>query len=533
LATVSDDLDRVQKKLHDGGVLWPRTELLRWYRDGYRLLLADSGAVRRFRPLDIPGRHAYGLTYEWEDGFASGGTVRKPSRSTLADAYQATGLWEVEQLHAMTPTAALTGFTQEWERAHFSGDSDRHFRFSFPRNHQRVARLEWKNRRLWPVSVRELDESDTTWITQIGEPRWWTTGAGRVRSVELYEISTTYGQAYGLLDALSGLPRRVSGSRTYAVAYTPEPPVNAYAYTTAGDAQALTTAGSAFGPAACYTASFEKPFVETPTTTVFNCGVNLTMNYPATTGTVMHPWEYDFLGGPALPSDPTSPGMRGLFAWERLDPAKAFETSAHGSDGPLSVSGLGHRITTPSSTTPSTFAVHAWERQQLDGATLTASALIGGFRWEEQHGAQAVVHAVGTVRRVLSPDRQYLPLVADLGLLGGRLSDWRSSEDSVLALEVVLPDVDLGEADTPAMIPAPLQKYLRYHVLSRAFGRPGEGRRSILADHYGRRARRGVELFRRLGDIAHQDHVFVRDAVVQRDSRPPRVRLPAEFPSVS
>jgi len=63
---VETDLDKVQSRLHDDGTLWPRAELLRYYNDGYRQLLARSKCTRRLHSMDVPGRVAYAGVYEWE-----------------------------------------------------------------------------------------------------------------------------------------------------------------------------------------------------------------------------------------------------------------------------------------------------------------------------------------------------------------------------------------------------------------------------------------------------------------------------------
>ncbi len=439
--TVEDDLDKIQARLHDDGVLWTRTELLRLYNDGYRQLLALSGAVRRWRPTDLPGRHTFGITQEWESGSAYRGTIRKPTHSLMAEAYQGMSPWESEAIEGLTPTTALEGHSQEWERAYLSGDSDLHFRFSFPRNHERVVRLEWQNRKLHPVGVRELDDSDSRWFAQIGEPRWWTTGTGRVRSVELYEVSSTYHQAYDLPERAEGIARTFSGSRTWAVDVPHENPTS-YAYTSSADV--------------------------TP---------------------------------PAISSP-----LHGLGSRVTL----------------TAVSGVG--------------PIHQWEQDFLNGETaLTDSATMGTYTWEHYDGgAERFLLAVGQARTITSSDRQYLPIMSDttLGALLGRIVDWRSSEDSVFALEVVIPDSDLVEDDTPTLIPPQLMKYIRYFVLSRCFGRPGEGRQPILADFYGRRFQRGVDLFRAFGNVARADRVYQRQLAEPARSRPPYVRLPAEFPNV-
>src|SRR5262245_51441022 len=122
--TVGDDLDWLRARLPNADV-WPRAELLNWWNDGYRELLSRARATRRLRPLDVPGRHSYAITQEWEDRHTAGGTLRKPSRTMAAAFYQATGLWEVEALGGVTPTQALAGYTQEWERADI-GPVDHH-----------------------------------------------------------------------------------------------------------------------------------------------------------------------------------------------------------------------------------------------------------------------------------------------------------------------------------------------------------------------------------------------------------------------
>jgi hypothetical protein len=426
LSTVGDDLDKIQDKLHDDGALWTRTELRRWYVDAYRDLLAFSGAVRRWRPLDVPGRHTYAITHEWEARHASGGTVRKTSRAGLGERYQSTALWEVELTAGVTPTASLYGITHEWERSVLSGGVDLQYRFTFPRNHQRIVRLEWEGRRLHPVSVRELDDADTDWASQAGEPRFWTTGTGRVRAVELYEITTTYIRGYHLIDPETGLPRSFSGDRSYSVT-TSTPAGNTWAYATPGDAD----------------------------------GVKGSAPFP----------------------------------------------------------GLGWRFATYSET---------YDGYATDGADRNT------FAWEAEYGFTELTFGVGTIRGLTSDDRQYWPVAADAqpDVFCGRIADWRSSNDSLLALEVVTPDLDVQEDDTPALIPAPMQKYLRFFVLSRAFGRPGEGRNPILADHYDRRFQRGVKLLQRFGDVARKDRQFQREQGSGSVTRPARVRLPAEFPSV-
>ena len=443
MATVSNDLDLIQARLHDSGAIWSRAELLRWYNDGYRELLAKSSAFSRLLPLDVPGRHSYAVVHSWETRHTSGGTWWFPMLTCYGGTREATAQWEVEHLDGVTPSAALTGLTMQWERAHTT-ETDRHFSFGLPADHERVRRLEWNNRVLFPASVREFDEVDDAWMRRVGDPTWWTAGVGAVRSVEVYEITTAYIQAYQLIDYTAGIPRELSGERTYTFEVDTYNPSNAYAYATQGDKDALVQSSSAL------------------------------------------------------------------------------------------LIGMGYQFTVAPADKTLGFVVFAWEVEHLDGSTVTTQTtggVIGMFPWESEFGADAIHFGLGGVRSITSPDRQYVPMVSEaapLALLGG-IRDWRSSADNLMALEVVVPPTDLGETDAPVLVPTPLQKYLRFYVLSRAFGREGEGQNPKLAEHYEQRFQRGVNLLKRFGDSAHADRVYRRQEASVGRGRPPLVRLPSQF----
>lgn len=443
MTTVGDDLTLVQARLHDDAALWSRTELLRHYNDGYRDLLAGSQAFSRLLPLDVPGRHSYAVAYAWETRHTSGGTWWFPLLACYAGTRQATAQWEAEHLDGVTTSAALTGLTMQWERA-FTDETDRHFSFGLPANHERVKRLEWNNRVLLPVAVREFDEVDDAWMRRVGEPHWWTVGVGVIRSVEVYEITTAYVQSYQLLDGLAGLPREITGDRTYSVEVDPYNPSNAYAYATQGDKDGLVNAVT-----------------------------------------------------------------------------------------PL-LSGMGSRFTDEPADKTLGFVVFPWEIEHLDGddvTTLTTGGVFGMFPWESVHGSESITFGLGSARGLISADRQYVPMVSEaapMALLGG-IREWRSSEDNLMALEVVVPPVDLGETDAPVLIPTPMQKYLRFYVLARALGRDGEGQNIPMAQHYDQRFQRGVALFKRFGDSAHADRTYRRQESTLDRGRVPLVRLPAQF----
>jgi hypothetical protein len=446
MMTVGDDITTIQTRLHDDGTIWTQAELLRFYNDGYREILAKSQAFSRLLPLDVPGRHSYAVTYPWETRHTSGGTWWLPMLACYGGTRQVTSQWEVEHLDGVSPTASLTGLTMQWERA-YSTETDRHFQFGLPADHERVKRLEWHNRALQPVAVREFDEVDDAWMRRVGSPHWWTTGVGAVRSVEVYEITTEYTQAYQLIDANTGLPREMSGDRTYAIEVDSYNPSNAYAYSSQGDKDALVQSAAAL------------------------------------------------------------------------------------------LSGMGYRFTGELEDKTIGFYVTDWEADMLNGDTVdteTTPAYHSMFTWESAVGGEVITFGLGGARFILSPDRQYVPMVSEAAPfeLLGTIRDWRSSEDNLMALEVVVPPVDLGLTDAPVMIPEPFQKYLRYYVWGRAFGREGEGQRLDVAQHYEQRFLRGVALLKRFGDSASMDRVFRRESEKMDHSRPPLVHLPSSYERV-
>jgi hypothetical protein len=136
----------------------------------------------------------------------------------------------------------------------------------------------------------------------------------------------------------------------------------------------------------------------------------------------------------------------------------------------------------------------------------------------------------GLLREVSSPARQYLAQPTwDHPL--GTIREWRSSVSALMLWEVVIPDHPmLDEAETPVMVPAQLQKYLRCYVLWRAFSRQGEGQRLALAAWFEQRWVRGVVLMKRLGWVTRRDRGYGRQGVGARSRAVPRPRLPSDFP---
>ena len=136
----------------------------------------------------------------------------------------------------------------------------------------------------------------------------------------------------------------------------------------------------------------------------------------------------------------------------------------------------------------------------------------------------------GIIRDISSPDRQYLAQPTWQPPYGRALV-WGSSAHVVMLWEVVLPDHQLlREEDTPEMIPAPLQKYVRCYVLWQAFGHQGEGEKPELAAWFEQRWQRGVTMMRRLGIVTRRDRGYQRVPLNRQSRAVPRPRLPSDFP---
>lgn len=231
-ATVKTELDKIQTRLHDQAVLWTRAELLRWFNDGYRRLVAESEAVRRFFVFNVPPRSAGSGTYDWEQRHA-GGTFRKFAKTALGGAVVCSYQWEVEALEGISPTAANPCFTQLWELQYVGGNVDDHFQYFLTKAHERVLRLAWDDKAMSGTSGVELDQKGSRWWQEPGEPLWWLRGMGRDKTFETFQIPSTYSQSYMIAGTELGCPRFYSGSRTYgqtSIVYK-----NDYAYTSDAD----------------------------------------------------------------------------------------------------------------------------------------------------------------------------------------------------------------------------------------------------------------------------------------------------------
>lgn len=239
--TVGQDLDFLQGYLKDSAVpglegsIWSREELLNYYNDGYRDLVSQAAATRRFTVLEVPPRFTCTGTQRFEERFAQGGTYWVwPCGDASSSGVTASSLWELDQVEGYTPTAAGAGISQGWERTHLAATSTP-FRFAVPRaGHQRIAKMWFNHRLLVPVAVRELDWTMTNWVSLAGLPLAWTLGTGGGESFEVYEVTSTDSEGYATVQdpyapaPWQGMVRQLSGDRTYTVVTDPNAGGNAY-----------------------------------------------------------------------------------------------------------------------------------------------------------------------------------------------------------------------------------------------------------------------------------------------------------------
>lgn len=196
--------------------------------------------------------------------------------------------------------------------------------------------------------------------------------------------------------------------------------------------------------------------------------------------------------------------------------------------------GLGVRITYQATTALDTFGIHLWEKELTDGTAVEAEtdsvdAGIGTQQWETPYWTLGI----GGIRGLASSERQYVACAYDAGdQLVGSARYFGSGDQAITVWETIVPNRDLTVEDTPALIPSQLHKYLKFYVLSRAFGRTGQGYRPDLAQHYAALYQLGVGTLAALGTPSLRDRVYAREQVQEASVHaPPRVRFPSTFPS--
>jgi hypothetical protein len=212
----------------------------------------------------------------------------------------------------------------------------------------------------------------------------------------------------------------------------------------------------------------------------------------------------------------------------------AYATSGDGQALALAPSalltGLGWRFTRDSSK----FCTHIWEEELLEGSS-TFSSSTGyacTYHWEAAMLNQTLpVFGVGTIRSISSPDRQYWAQNASTSAaFYGGVRQFQSSEDALEIWHTVIPREDLTLTDTPDLLPTQAEKYLRYFVWARAFGRSGPAQNLAMSEHYSQRFEMGVGTWAKLTNVAKEDQLFAREQADGEDPRRvPLVRLPSNF----
>jgi hypothetical protein len=459
MSTVEQELDLIQERLHDNGVLWPREELLRWFNDGYGAILAGSNATRRWNIHDIPPRTAWAVSFEWEARHAPG-TFRKFTKTSLAGQRLCTYEWEIESNEGATPTNSNFCVTQLWEMEH-AGVIDDHYRFFLPASHERILRVAWNDKRMFGTSAQELDLMEGRWWQEEGEPTYWLRGQDRDKSFEAYQIETSYHQSYFQTDVW-GLPRLFESSEFDALLLE-------------GD-RSYSTVASTYQNAFAYT-------------------------NPEDAGTYIDGlgWRFTYETNPVFPINTT-------FLWEWTLMEAAYGVESYG-ETPYGGSAT--------DTDAGTAYTHSWESEHLDGEELPTFAL-------------------GMLRAISSPDRQYLPQAYDTGELPlfGSAREFKSSRNNISILETIVHTRDLEEDDTPGLIPEKMQKYLRFYVWGMAFGREGEGQNPIIAKHYMDRFQQGTDIMKMLANITNLDREYSRgESPVLNRRMPGHPRLPSHYPA--
>ncbi len=242
---VEEILDGAESYLHDPNhLVWRRAELLRMLNDGYRQFIAQSLPTVRIYQLDVPPRDTGAGSQEWEDEHVSG-NYRHFTTPIQNLVWQGTYRWESEFLVGTTvPADSYDCVTHDWERSLISNNVDNHFRFILARTHEMPRYAFWGDKRLGSRSVTELDLRDQRWWTESGEPIVYLNGVGRELSFEIFEVESTYTQAYDLIDYTVGMPREFTGNRAYGISAGIDR--WDYAYTSGQDYLSLTGLGFRF-----------------------------------------------------------------------------------------------------------------------------------------------------------------------------------------------------------------------------------------------------------------------------------------------
>lgn len=215
--TPADVISRAQEKLHDLNYsTWTETELFDWVKDGVLSIFADTDPALTFSVYDLPPRHTWSYSHEWErellDGPSRKFTYSQPSSP---DGFECTQLFETSDLNSDNQNTTEWNVTALWELAQVGSATDLTYKVVLPKSNSEIRAVWYKEERLEPTYHQRLDNNNDAWWKVQGEPVLWTTTLGKEDEFVVFEIRTTDVQSYHTIKSERGIPRRITGERSY------------------------------------------------------------------------------------------------------------------------------------------------------------------------------------------------------------------------------------------------------------------------------------------------------------------------------
>jgi hypothetical protein len=127
--------------------------------------------------------------------------------------------------NATSQAESLPAITYLWELEH-EHPTHQHYRVALPKGAQEVKAAWFDHKRIYPMGVAQIDNLSDAWWQVGGEPMVFITGLTHSREFDIYEIQTTSGGFYyNIGEHTSGMPRSLTGERTYGLISEADPPV--------------------------------------------------------------------------------------------------------------------------------------------------------------------------------------------------------------------------------------------------------------------------------------------------------------------
>lgn len=210
--TVATLIDSVRTRLGDNGTTVSRTEILRWIEDGYGRLIHEARTPCILQAHDVPPKVSYGITHDWERQYVQG-TTRKFTHSHHSGRYECTYLHETSTHAGSTAITSQGNVSQLWLLQYVDDTLETPYRFALPRRHDLLS--VWYDYRLLMPITGDSMEGQGAWWDIGGLPYLYTTDETH-NEFDLYAVVTSSHGGY-TQDRPIGLPRRISGARTYTV----------------------------------------------------------------------------------------------------------------------------------------------------------------------------------------------------------------------------------------------------------------------------------------------------------------------------